>query len=57
MILLEASGQKCLCRLIKCGGITWIDPWFLREIEAIVREEAALAKGLPGSAAEWKRRT
>jgi carbamoyl-phosphate synthase large subunit len=36
-------------------GVTWIDPWFLREIEAIVREEAALAKGLPGSAAQWKR--
>jgi carbamoyl-phosphate synthase large subunit len=36
-------------------GVTWIDPWFLREIAAIVREEAALAKGLPGSAAQWKR--
>ncbi len=36
-------------------GATWIDPWFLREIEAIVREEAALAKGLPEGAAEWKR--
>jgi carbamoyl-phosphate synthase large subunit len=36
-------------------GITWIDPWFLREIEAIVREEASLAKGLPEGAAEWKR--
>ena len=36
-------------------GLTWIDPWFLREIEAIVREEAALAKGLPQGAAQWKR--
>ena len=36
-------------------GVTWIDPWFLREIEGIVREEAALAKRLPGSAAQWKR--
>ncbi len=36
-------------------GLTFIDPWFLREIEAIVREEAALAKGLPQDAAEWKR--
>src|SRR5512138_1423372 len=35
--------------------ITWIDPWFLREIEAIVREEAQLAKGLPAGAGEWKR--
>jgi len=35
--------------------ITWIDPWFLREIAAIVREETALSKGLPEGAAHWKR--
>ena len=36
-------------------GITAIDPWFLRAIEGIVKEEAALARALPGGAAEWKR--
>jgi len=36
-------------------AITAIDPWFLREIDGIVREEAALAKELPQGAAEWKR--
>src|SRR3990172_4404167 len=35
--------------------ITWIDPWFLREIAAIVREETALSKGLPEGASHWKR--
>jgi carbamoyl-phosphate synthase large subunit len=30
--------------------LTAIDPWFLREIEEIVRAEAALAKGLPAEA-------
>jgi len=28
-------------------AITYIDPWFLREIEGIVRAEATLAKGVP----------
>ena len=28
-------------------AITFIDPWFLREIEVLVRTEAKLAKGLP----------
>src|SRR5512138_715352 len=32
-------------------AITAIDPWFLREIEEIVRTEATLAKGLPRDAA------
>src|SRR5512140_3398185 len=30
--------------------ITFIDPWFLRQIEEIVRAEATLAKGLPQGA-------
>jgi carbamoyl-phosphate synthase large subunit len=34
---------------------TAIDPWFLREIEEIVGAEAALARGLPATAAAWKR--
>jgi carbamoyl-phosphate synthase large subunit len=34
---------------------SWIDPWFLREIADVVRAEAALARGLPASAAEWRR--
>ncbi|HSM93096.1 MAG TPA: carbamoyl-phosphate synthase large subunit [Anaeromyxobacteraceae bacterium] len=33
---------------------TWIDRWFLREIEEIVQSEAALAKGLPAGAAAWR---
>jgi carbamoyl-phosphate synthase large subunit len=35
--------------------ITGIDPWFLREIEGLVREETALAAGLPRDAGSWKR--
>src|SRR5512139_470974 len=31
--------------------LTWIDPWFLREIEEIVRTEETLAKGVPSDAA------
>ena len=31
-------------------ALTFIDPWFLREIEEIVRTEATLAKGLPQGA-------
>ncbi len=31
-------------------ALTFIDPWFLREIEGIVRAEARLAKGLPAGA-------
>jgi carbamoyl-phosphate synthase large subunit len=34
--------------------ITFIDPWFLREIEALVRHEAELARGLPADAAAWR---
>ena len=34
---------------------TFIDPWFLRELEEIVHEEAALAKALPADAREWRR--
>jgi carbamoyl-phosphate synthase large subunit len=33
---------------------TWIDPWFLREIEEIVGQEAVLAKGLPSGAGAWR---
>jgi len=36
-------------------GATWIDPWFLREIEEIVRYEARLAEGLPADADAWRR--
>ncbi|HEX7489552.1 MAG TPA: carbamoyl-phosphate synthase large subunit, partial [Anaeromyxobacteraceae bacterium] len=36
-------------------AITFIDPWFLRELEGIVREERGLAAGLPRSVAEWRR--
>jgi carbamoyl-phosphate synthase large subunit len=36
-------------------AITAIDPWFLREVEGIVREEAALAAGLPRDASAWRR--
>ena len=35
--------------------ITAIDPWFLREIDAIVREEVELARGLPRDPAAWRR--
>jgi len=31
-----------------------IDPWFLREIHAIVEHEGVLARGLPGDAAAWR---
>ncbi len=34
---------------------TAIDPWFLRELAAIVREEKVLARALPHDAAAWKR--
>ncbi|MBI5066681.1 MAG: carbamoyl-phosphate synthase large subunit [Deltaproteobacteria bacterium] len=34
--------------------ITWIDPWFLREIEEVVRHEEALARGLPADTAAWR---
>ena len=33
---------------------TAIDPWFLREIEGIIRHEAELAKGLPRGAEAWR---
>ncbi|HYS81772.1 MAG TPA: carbamoyl-phosphate synthase large subunit [Anaeromyxobacteraceae bacterium] len=36
-------------------AITFIDPWFLRALEGIVREERSLGEGLPRSAAEWRR--
>ncbi|MFL5140415.1 MAG: carbamoyl-phosphate synthase large subunit, partial [Microvirga sp.] len=36
-------------------AITFIDPWFLRALEGIVREERRLGDGLPRSAAEWRR--
>jgi carbamoyl-phosphate synthase large subunit len=34
--------------------LTGIDPWFLREIEAIVRHEEVLARGLPDGAAAFR---
>jgi len=34
--------------------ITWIDPWFLREIAAVVRHETVLARGLPPDAGAWR---
>ena len=36
-------------------GITAIDPWFLREIDGIVRAEATLAANLPRDAGGWRR--
>jgi carbamoyl-phosphate synthase large subunit len=33
---------------------TWIDPWFLRELEEIVRHEARFVAGLPADAAAWR---
>ncbi|HEX8910122.1 MAG TPA: carbamoyl-phosphate synthase large subunit [Anaeromyxobacteraceae bacterium] len=36
-------------------AITFIDPWFLRALQGIVREEAELARGLPRDAGDWKR--
>jgi len=33
---------------------TWIDPWFLRAMEGIVRHEETLAGGLPRDAAAWR---
>jgi carbamoyl-phosphate synthase large subunit len=36
-------------------ALTAIDPWFLRELEAVVKEETALARGLPRDAAAWRR--
>ncbi|HYG69839.1 MAG TPA: carbamoyl-phosphate synthase large subunit, partial [Anaeromyxobacteraceae bacterium] len=35
-------------------ALTFVDRWFLREIAAIVRHEATLAKGLPGDAGAWR---
>src|SRR5512141_1287343 len=35
--------------------ITAIDPWFLREIEAILAEERQLSQGLPRDPASWRR--
>src|SRR5512133_190602 len=35
--------------------ITAIDPWFLREIEAIVAEERQLTQGLPRDPVSWRR--
>ena len=36
-------------------ALTFIDPWFLCGIETLIREEDHIARGLPESAAEWKR--
>jgi carbamoyl-phosphate synthase large subunit len=33
---------------------TWIDPWFLRELEEIVQVEARLARSLPADGAAWR---
>ncbi len=33
---------------------TFIDPWFLRQIEGLVRHEEELARGLPSGAAAWR---
>jgi len=32
---------------------TWVDPWFLREIEEIVAMESVVARGLPASREDW----
>ena len=36
-------------------AITAIDPWFLREIQGLVREEASLARGLPADSSGFRR--
>ena len=36
------------------NAISFIDPWFLREIKQIVEHEAVLAKGLPATVEDWR---
>ena len=36
-------------------AITAIDPWFLRELQGLVREEASLARGLPADSRDFRR--
>jgi len=36
-------------------AITAIDPWFLRELQGLVREEASLARGLPADSSGFRR--
>jgi carbamoyl-phosphate synthase large subunit len=38
-------------RVDEVFSLTFVDPWFLREVEEIVRTEETLAKGLPAGAA------
>src|SRR5689334_5647210 len=42
-----AEGFRAGLSVDELYALTWIDPWFLREIEVIVREEGTLAKGMP----------
>jgi carbamoyl-phosphate synthase large subunit len=46
-----AEGFRAGLSVEALRALTFIDPWFLREIEEIVRTEATLAKGLPADAA------
>jgi carbamoyl-phosphate synthase large subunit len=55
-MVVVADGFRAGMSVEEIAEITRMDPWFLREIEAIVKEEAAIAAaGLPASAPMWRR--
>ncbi len=49
-----AEGFRAGLAVEELHQATGIDPWFLREIEGIVRHEAELARGLPRGAEAWR---
>ena len=55
-LVVVADGFRAGLTLNEIAAITRMDPWFLREIEEIVAEEArVIATGLPETAAGWRR--
>ncbi|RJF87962.1 carbamoyl-phosphate synthase large subunit [Oleomonas cavernae] len=55
-MVVVADGFRVGMSVEEIAEITRMDPWFLREIEAIVKEEAAIAAaGMPASAPAWRR--
>jgi len=55
-MVVVADGFRAGMSVEEIAEITRMDPWFLREIEAIVKEEAAIASaGMPASAPMWRR--
>jgi len=46
---------RALLPVEEVAELTGIDPWFLREVKAVVEEEERLARGLPAEGSEWRR--